>query len=111
MTETDLSQGPSANGAPGEGEQISGAAGERRSIEPPPCAPEAADRAAGRRRWKILACGAIVAGGALAFIRRGKRSRTQRRAQRRWLHMTTVARHSGRYRHAYLGRPHKRRCR
>jgi len=31
MTETDLSQGPSANGKPGEGEQISGAAGERRS--------------------------------------------------------------------------------
>ena len=30
MTETDLSQGPSANGAPGQDGQISGAAGERR---------------------------------------------------------------------------------
>ena len=72
MSETDLKQGTGANGASGQDEQISEAQGEGRSTEVPPYEPAAVDRAASRRRARIIAGGTVVAAGALAFIQIGR---------------------------------------
>ena len=111
MSETDLKQGPGANGASGQDEQISEAQGEGRSTEVPPYEPAAVDRAASRRRARIIAGGTVVAAGALAFIRKVRQAKTRPRARRRWSRIAVLPRRSRHSHRGSGGRSRRRACR
>jgi hypothetical protein len=85
MAEADVEQGTSANGVSGEGEQIA----QRPEMQQPPTEAPAAPvepegPAANGRRVKIIACVALVGGGALAAIRRARRATAHDRGRRHW---------------------------
>ncbi len=113
MAETDVTQGTSANGAQGQGEQIAQEPGARQPSTEAPAAPAAPEgRIADRRRRKIIACVALVGSGALAAIRRGRRARAYHQGRRRWPVVSAILRRPGRSRRAASGaRPRKLRCR
>jgi hypothetical protein len=120
MAETDLEQGTGANGAQEQGEQIAqepGAhaqePGEQQPWTEAPAAPAApVGPIAGRRRGKMIACVALVGGGAFAAIRKGRRARAHRQSQRRWPVVPAMLTRAGRSRRAASSaRGRKRRCR
>jgi hypothetical protein len=111
MAETDVEQGTSTNAAQGEDEQIT-----RESKAPPPWtdtpAAPAAPEGASHKRGKLIACAALVGGGALAAIRKGRRTRALRQGGRRWPAVPAMLTRTGRRsRRASSGRARKRRCR
>jgi hypothetical protein len=111
MAETDVEQGTSANGAQGQDEQIVQKPGTEQPPTEAPFTPVAEDLTADHRRGKIIACVAVVAGGALAVIRRGRRARAHRQGRRRWPLVPAMLTRTGHSRHASSPRPRKWRCR
>jgi hypothetical protein len=111
MAEADVEQLTSANGAQGQGEQITP---EPETLqpwteEPAPTAPET--RTADRRRTKIIACLALAVGGALAVIRSRMRARSQR-GRRRWRVFSAMRNRTSRgHRATGRARLRKLRCR
>ena len=85
MAETDVKQDTSANGAQGQGEQIAQEPGTQQPWTETPAAPAApVGPIADRRRGKLIACLALVGGGALAAIRSRRKARAHRQSRRRW---------------------------
>jgi hypothetical protein len=85
MAEADVKQRTSANGVPGEGEQIAQEPETQQPRTEGPAAPVERDGpAAPGRRVKIIACIALVGGGALAAIRRTRRARAHDQGRRHW---------------------------
>jgi hypothetical protein len=113
MAETDVTQGTSANGAQGQDEQIAHEPGvQQPSIEAPaaPAAPE--DRTGSHKRRRIIAFVALLGSGAIAAIRRIRRTKAQHRRERRWPVMSAMLTRRGRSRRAASSaRPRKLRCR
>lgn len=111
MAVTDVKQGTSANGAQGQDEQI---AQEPRTEQPSteaPSTPASEDRTADHTRGKIIACVAVLAGGALAVILRGRRARAHRHGRPRGPLVPAMLTRTGRSRHTSSARGRKRRCR
>jgi hypothetical protein len=113
MAETDVEQGTSTNGAQGQGEQIAQKPDTQQPSPEVPAAPTPPEgHAANRSRGKIIACLALVGGGALAAIRRARRARASHKRRGHWPVVPAMPTRIGRSRRAASGaRARKRRCR
>lgn len=111
MAETDVKQGADANGAQGQGERIAHEPGTEQTSTEAPFTPAPEDRAADHRRGKLIVCVAVLAGGALAAVRRGRRARAHRHGRRRWPHVPAMLTRTGCGCHTSSARGCKQRCR
>lgn len=112
MAETDVEQGTSANGAAGKDEQIAPQPEAPQTWTDTSARPAASEvPTADHRRAKLIACAALVGGGAFAAIRKTRRRRAQSHG-RRWPAVPAMLTRTGRSRRkASSGHARKRRCR